>query len=173
MKEHVLITAMANCCYSTAYAVDIITIQDLWYDQNMGWGGGILLIWTTQFIGYGMAGVLRPYLVYPSSMVWPSNLANISLFRSFHLPDKDWTGMPRYKYFLYCFGGMWLYYWLPGYFFQILTFFSWACWLKPSNRVLAQLTSGYNGLGMFAISFDWSTIVSFLGSPLVVPVSII
>ncbi|CAO3637700.1 unnamed protein product [Mucor hiemalis] len=169
MKEHVLITAMANCCYSTAYAVDIITIQDLWYDQNMGWGGGILLIWTTQLLGYGMAGVLRPYLVYPSSMVWPSNLANISLFRSFHMPDKDWTGTPRYKYFLYCFAGMFVYYWLPGYFFQVLTFFSWACWLKPSNRVLSQLTSGYNGLGMFAISFDWSTIVSFLGSPLVVP----
>lgn len=37
------------------------------------------------------------------------------------------------------------------------------------NRVLAQLTSGYNGLGMLAVSFDWSTIVSYLLSPLVVP----
>jgi OPT family small oligopeptide transporter len=64
---------------------------------------------------------------------------------------------------------MFVYYWLPGYFFQILTFFSWACWIKPDNRTLAQLTSGYNGLGMLAISFDWSTIVSFLQSPLVVP----
>lgn len=36
------------------------------------------------------------------------------------------------------------------------------------NRVLAQLTSGYNGLGMLAVSFDWSTIVSYLLSPLVV-----
>lgn len=169
MKEHVLITAMANCCFSTAYAVDIITIQNLWYDQDMGWGGGILLIWTTQLIGFGMAGVLRPYLVYPSNMVWPSNLANISLFRSFHVVDKEWVGMSRYRYFMYAFAGMFVYYWLPGYFFQILTFFSWACWLKPSNRVWSQLTGGYNGLGMFAISFDWSTIVSFLGSPLIVP----
>ncbi|KAI8076459.1 OPT family small oligopeptide transporter [Gilbertella persicaria] len=169
MKEHVLITAMANCCYSTAYAVDIITIQNLWYNQDMGWGGGILLIWTTQLIGFGMAGVLRPFLVYPSSMVWPSNLANISLFRSFHLPDSEWTGISRFRYFLYCFGGMFVYYWLPGYFFQVLTFFSWACWIKPSNHVLSQLTGGYSGLGMLAISFDWSTIVSFLGSPLVVP----
>lgn len=54
MKEHVLITAMANCCATTAYAVDIITIQNLWYDQDMGWGGGFLLILTTQLIGYGM-----------------------------------------------------------------------------------------------------------------------
>jgi hypothetical protein len=35
-----------------------------------------------------MAGVLRPFLVYPSSMVWPANLANISLFRSFHVTEK-------------------------------------------------------------------------------------
>ncbi|KAI7901668.1 OPT family small oligopeptide transporter [Cokeromyces recurvatus] len=169
MKEHVLITVMANCSYGTAYAIDIITIQNLWYGQDMGWGGDILLIWTTQLIGFGMAGVLRPYLVYPSAMVWPSNLANISLFRSFHIADGEWTGVPRYKYFLYCFCAMFVYYWLPGYFFQVLTFFSWACWIKPSNRVLSQLTGGLEGLGLLAISFDWSTIVSFLGSPFVVP----
>lgn len=50
MKEHVLITFMSNCSYTTAYAVDIITIQKLWYGQDIGWGGGILLIWTTQVL---------------------------------------------------------------------------------------------------------------------------
>jgi OPT family small oligopeptide transporter len=169
MKEHVLITTMANCSFSTAYAVDIITIQRLWYGQNLGWGGGILLIWTTQCLGYGMAGILRPFLVYPSAMVWPSNLANISLFRSFHQPDSNWSGPSRIRWFSYCFTAMFIYYWLPGYFFQILTFFSWACWIKPSNRVLAQLTGSYTGLGMLAVSFDWATITSYLQSPLVVP----
>ncbi|KAL0081202.1 OPT family small oligopeptide transporter [Phycomyces blakesleeanus] len=169
MKEHVLITAMANCCYNTAYAVDIITIQKLWYGQDLGWGGGILLIWTTQFIGYGMAGVLRPYLVYPSAMVWPGNLANISLFRSFHLADTNWSGPSRLKWFLWAFGAMFFYYWLPGYFFTVLTVFSWACWIKPSNLMLSQLTGAASGLGILSISFDWSTTVSFLGSPLVVP----
>lgn len=48
MKEHVLITVAGNCAFNTAYAVDIITIQKLWYNQDIGWGGGILLIWTTQ-----------------------------------------------------------------------------------------------------------------------------
>lgn len=36
IKEHVLITTMANCCYQTAYAIDIITIQRLFYNQNLG-----------------------------------------------------------------------------------------------------------------------------------------
>jgi OPT family small oligopeptide transporter len=64
---------------------------------------------------------------------------------------------------------MFVYYWLPGYFFQVLTFFSWACWIKPSNRVLGQLTGSLSGLGMLAVSFDWSTITSYLLTPLVVP----
>ncbi|KAI8334789.1 OPT family small oligopeptide transporter [Chlamydoabsidia padenii] len=169
MKEHVLITTMASCASQTAYAIDILTIQKLFYLQDMGWGGGILLIWTTQFIGYGMAGVLRPYLVYPAAMVWPSNLSQISLFRSLHIIDKNWTGPTRFQWFLYMFGGMFVYYWLPGYFFTVLTFFSWACWISPNNIVLNQLTGGASGLGMLAVSFDWETIVSYLQSPLIVP----
>lgn len=67
------------------------------------------------------------------------------------------------------FCAMFVYYWLPGYFFTVLTFFSWACWINPNNVVLSQLTGGYSGLGMLAVSFDWETIVSYLQSPLVVP----
>lgn len=59
MKEHVLITVMANCSVNTAYAVDIITIQRLWYGQDIGWGGGLLLIWTTQVRSYNV----QPYFV--------------------------------------------------------------------------------------------------------------
>ncbi|KAL0073786.1 OPT family small oligopeptide transporter [Phycomyces blakesleeanus] len=169
MKEHVLITAMANCCYSTAYAVDIVVIQKLFYNEDLGWGGGLLIIWTTQFIGYGMAGVLRPYLVYPAAMIWPTNLANISLFRSFHVLDTNWTGPTRFRWFLYTFAAMFVYYWLPGYFFQILTAFSWVCWINPKNKALAQVTGASGGLGIFALAFDWATISSYLTSPLVVP----
>lgn len=82
---------------------------------------------------------------------------------------RDWTGPTRLRWFLYCFVGMFVYYWLPGYFFSILTFFSWACWINPENRTLAQVTGGYSGMGVLALSFDWSTIASYLLSPLVVP----
>ncbi|KAI9288585.1 OPT oligopeptide transporter protein-domain-containing protein [Umbelopsis sp. AD052] len=169
MKEHVLITVMANCSYQTAYAIDIITVQRIWYKQDLGWGGGFLLVMTTQLIGYGMAGVLRPYLVYPSSMVFPANLVNISLFRSLHVKDLNWTGPSRIKWFLMVFTCMFVYYWLPGFLFPVLTYFSWACWINPNNRTLSQLTGGYSGLGMLALSFDWATITSYLSSPLIVP----
>jgi hypothetical protein len=34
-----------------------------------------------QILGYGWAGVLRRFLVDPAEMWWPSNLAQVSLFR--------------------------------------------------------------------------------------------
>ncbi|RUS27410.1 hypothetical protein BC938DRAFT_483292 [Jimgerdemannia flammicorona] len=168
MKEHVLIVAMVNACYSTAYAIDIVTVQKLWYNQDLGWVGGFLLVLSTQCLGYGLAGVLRPYLVYPAAMVWPTNLVNVAMFRSFHIPEKN-TGITRIKWFLVVAGTMFVWYWIPGYFVAILSVFSWACWIAPENVILAQLTGGSQGLSMLAMTFDWSVVTSFLGSPLVVP----
>lgn len=169
LKEHVMIVVMANCSYSTAYAIDIITIQRIYYKQNMGWGGNILLVWTTQLLGFGMAGGLRNYLVYPASMVWPSNLATISLLRSLHKTDENWTGPSRYRWFLYMFAAMWVWQWFPSYFWPIIGAFSWVCWINPHNRVLSQVTSVSNGMGILGFCIDWSQITSYLSNPLVVP----
>jgi hypothetical protein len=42
----------------------------------------VFLVLDLQILGYGWAGMLRRYLVYPVEMWWPSNLAQVSLFRS-------------------------------------------------------------------------------------------
>ncbi|KAG0089810.1 hypothetical protein BGZ93_009656, partial [Podila epicladia] len=74
VKEHVLISMTANCAAGVAYAIDIVVIQRVFYEQDFKFAANIFLILTTQMIGYGMAGVLRRYLVYPAAMVWPANL---------------------------------------------------------------------------------------------------
>ncbi|KAF9379834.1 hypothetical protein BGX21_002532, partial [Mortierella sp. AD011] len=68
VKEHVLIALSANCAAATAYAIDIIVIQKIFYNQDFGFLANFLLILTTQMLGFGMAGVLRRYLVYPAAM---------------------------------------------------------------------------------------------------------
>ncbi|KAL4398632.1 hypothetical protein AHAS_Ahas01G0311300 [Arachis hypogaea] len=75
MKEYVIITIFANCGVSTgggdAYSIGAITV----------------------LLGYGWAGILRRYLVDPVDTWWPSNFAQVSLFRfiscslSFFLPS--------------------------------------------------------------------------------------
>ncbi|KAK3835457.1 MAG: OPT family small oligopeptide transporter [Linnemannia gamsii] len=169
VKEHVLITIMANCGAGTAYAVDIIVIQRVFYKQDFGFFANLLLILTTQLVGYGMAGILRRYLVYPAAMIWPSNLATVALFNTLHrreeLTPGQWT---RQKFFAACAIGSFLYYWIPAYIFPAITTLTLLCYIQPSNVVLSQLT-GSQGLGMGVLSLDWNTITAFLGSPLITP----
>ncbi|KAI8596871.1 putative sexual differentiation process protein isp4, partial [Dissophora ornata] len=169
IKEHVLVALTANCAGGTAYAVDIIVIQKVFYQQDFGFLANFLLILTTQMLGYGMAGVLRRYLVYPAAMIWPANLVQVALFNTLHqdedLAPGQWS---RFKFFLVATFAMFLYQWIPGFLFPVISSIAWICWIKPDNLVLSQIT-GAGGLGFGAISLDWNNIVSFLGSPLIVP----
>nr|POF10926.1 oligopeptide transporter 7 [Quercus suber] len=61
------------------------------------------------------------------------------------------------------------YYVFPGYLFPMLTSFSWICWIFPTSVLAQQLGSGLHGLGIGALGFDWSSVSSYLGSPLASP----
>ncbi|KAF9081023.1 hypothetical protein BGX29_004793, partial [Mortierella sp. GBA35] len=102
-------------------------------------------------------------------MIWPANLVQVALFNTLHqdenLQPGQWT---RFKFFCVATLCMFVYQWIPGFVFPVLSSIAWICWIKPDNLVLSQLT-GAGGLGIGAISLDWNNIVSFLGSPLIVP----
>lgn len=51
----------------------------------------------------------------------------------------------------------------------MLTSLSWICWIFPKSVLAQQLGSGLKGLGIGAIGLDWSSISSYLGSPLASP----
>jgi hypothetical protein len=158
----------------------VITIQQLFYKRSLSPIIGIVFVVTSQIIGYGMAGIMRKFLVWPAAMIWPANLVNCALFRTLHgdhdtddnAVDKQdkksrWT-MSRLKFFFLAFLFQFCYYWFPGYIFPVLSLFSWICMIKPDNVLLSQITGIY-GLGIGAVEFDWNSWVSFLGSPIVVP----
>ncbi|OZJ02510.1 hypothetical protein BZG36_04256 [Bifiguratus adelaidae] len=84
IKEHMLIGIMASAGGTSAYASDIISIQKLFFHQDMGILGGLLLLITSQCIGYGMAGFLRNYLVKPAAMYWPANLPSVVFYNTLH-----------------------------------------------------------------------------------------
>lgn len=89
VKEHLLIAVLAGSGSGAAYGADIITIQDLYYKQDIGPVGGILLLLSTQLLGFGLSGIVYNLLVRPSKMVWPSTLVPISLFNTLHGTEKD------------------------------------------------------------------------------------
>ncbi|CAO3571082.1 unnamed protein product [Mortierella alpina] len=170
VKEHILIGTMTAVNTSTAYAVDIVILQKLFYNSEKPFIAGLLLVFTTQVTGFALAGALRKFLIRPAHMIWPSTLVTASLFRSLHAGSdapEDEGRMPRMKYFLLVTLGSFLWYWFPGFIFPTIGVISWICWINPDNVILSQLT-GSNGLGIGTIALDWSA-ASYYVQPLVTP----
>ncbi|KAJ9679978.1 hypothetical protein PVL29_021770 [Vitis rotundifolia] len=170
VKEHVLITIFANSGAGTVYATHILTAVKLLYKRNLTFIPALLVMITTQVLGFGWAGLFRKFLVEPGEMWWPSNLVQVSLFRALHEKEKrPKGGTTRTQFFLIVFICSFTYYVAPGYLINMLTSFSWVCWLAPKSILVQQLGSGLEGLGIGSIGLDWSTISSYLGSPLASP----
>ncbi|MCL7029957.1 hypothetical protein MKW94_020206, partial [Papaver nudicaule] len=173
MKEHVIITIFANCGVASgggdAYSIGAITVMKAYYKQTFSFFLALLIVLTTQILGYGWAGILKRYLVDPAEMWWPSNLAQVSLFRALHEKDPKSRSLTRMQFFLIFMAASFAYYALPGYLFPMLTFFSWVCWVWPHSITAQQIGSGYHGLGVGAFTLDWAGISAYHGSPLVTP----
>ncbi|XP_027093479.1 oligopeptide transporter 4-like [Coffea arabica] len=184
MKEHVLISIFANAGTAfgngSAYAVGIVDLVIAFYRRKISFFAAWLLIITTQVLGYGWAGLLRKYVVEPAHMWWPSNLVQISLFRALH-EEEDADGnengerngnkrqTSRTKFFVVALVCSFIWYLVPGFLFQALSSISWVCWAYPNSVTAQQLGSGLKGLGLGAFTLDWSTVASFLFSPLISP----
>ncbi|AQK73754.1 Oligopeptide transporter 4 [Zea mays] len=177
IKEHVLICIFANAGFAfgggSAYAVGIINIIRAFYGRHISFLTAWLLVVTTQVLGYGWAGLMRKYVVQPAHMWWPGTLVQVSLFQALH-EKKDESAkasrqISRSKFFVVVLACSFAWYAVPGYLFPTLTSISWLCWVFSKSVTAQQLGSGMKGLGLFAFTLDWSTVSSFLFSPLISP----
>ncbi|OEL21098.1 Oligopeptide transporter 4 [Dichanthelium oligosanthes] len=176
MKEHVLISIFANAGFAfgggSAYAVGIVNIIRAFYHRRISFFTGWLLVITTQVLGYGWAGLMRKYVVEPAHMWWPGTLVQVSLFRALHEKEEFPKGsrqISRSKFFLVALACSFAWYAVPGYLFPVLSSVSWVCWVFSKSVTAQQLGSGMQGLGIGAFTLDWSTVSSFLFSPLITP----
>ncbi|KAL1408600.1 hypothetical protein Q8F55_005413 [Vanrija albida] len=183
LKEHMLITIMANVSFGSAYTADIVFVQALpfYFDQAYARGFSYQALNTlgSNLVGYGLAGLTRRFIVYPSYCVWPGSLSTIAMNKAFHTNDSSpipgpfgrmyrWT-MRRAFYIIFLVG--FVYWWFPGFIWQNLTYFNWMEWIAPSNVVYAQMVSSNldQGLGINPWpSFDWNFIQAQV-TPLVTP----
>ncbi|KAI2789294.1 Glutathione transporter 1 [Penicillium oxalicum] len=172
VKEHALITIMANVSFGSAAATQVIEAAVKFYDMPSDGGFEILLCVTTQLFGFGLAGLAARWLVTPASMIWPRVLSNAALLTTLHSQENvlaDGWRITRLRFFLVVFVGGALWYFAPGYLFTGLSTFSFICWIVPSSVVVNQLFGQVTGLGMSVLTFDWAQIVYANQSPLLVP----
>lgn len=83
-KEHLAIVIMSSSASEAARATEVLAAQKLYYDVVPHSMVAILLLFSSQLLGYGVAGILRRSLVYPTKMVWPSVLPLSSLIEALH-----------------------------------------------------------------------------------------
>jgi hypothetical protein len=126
-------------------------------------------------MGFGIAGVLRRFLVWPAAMIWPATLVTTAVMNSLHdhsasdpAQTNGWK-VGRYVFFLIVALSTFCYEWLPTVMAQFLSLFTWICWIAPNNVLVNQIFGGQTGLGIIPLSFDWSTISGYLYSPLQTP----
>ncbi|KAK1147785.1 hypothetical protein N8T08_000298 [Aspergillus melleus] len=172
IKEHALITIMANVSFGSAAATQVIEAMVKFYGMPSEGGFEILFTITTQMFGFGLAGMASRWLVGPATMIWPQVLSNAALLSTLHSRSNslaDGWIITRLRFFLLVFIGGAVWYFLPGYLFTALSTFSFICWIAPHNVVLNQLFGQRTGLGMSVLTFDWAQVVFANGSPLLVP----
>ncbi|CEJ91212.1 Putative Oligopeptide transporter OPT-like protein [[Torrubiella] hemipterigena] len=175
VKEHTIITLMTAAGSTYSYAISILLAQERFYHQNFGWGFQILLIISTQAMGFGIAGVARRFLIWPSSMVWPAVLITTTVMYSLHdhspadpTKTNGWQ-IGRYAFFVVVAASTFVWEWVPQVLATFMQYFMFPVWAAPNNVVVNQIFGGQSGLGIIPISFDWSVVTGFLGSPLQTP----
>ncbi|WVW86393.1 OPT family small oligopeptide transporter [Kwoniella bestiolae CBS 10118] len=166
-KEHVLVYVMANVSAGSAYATDIIATQKFFYNQNWAWGYKLLLVISTQMLGFSFTGILHNILVTPASMIWPATLVNTALFNTLHSRSgpKPARAKSRQRFFYLTAGVMFAWSFVPSYLFTAL---SMVTWIKPTSQVINLLFGYQTGAGMSLLTLDWGMMAA-VGNPLATP----
>lgn len=177
IKEHTVVTLMANVTYGYAYSTDaLLALQAKpLYNINMGWGFQLLFTLSSQLIGIALSGMFRRFLVWPAALIWPANFSMTTLLYALHdkkKPDPSRTNgwsISGYRYFAYVSLASFVWYWFPGVIWQGLAVFSFVTWIKPNDATINQLFGGFTGLSLIPLTFDWTYVMSYLNDPLLSP----
>ena len=79
-KENAMIVIMASSAANSALGTEVLAVQRLFYDITPNPAASIFLLFSSQLIGYGIGGMMRSILLYPSKMLYPGVLPLISMF---------------------------------------------------------------------------------------------
>ncbi|KAI0764766.1 OPT oligopeptide transporter [Fomes fomentarius] len=169
IKEHTAIVIMASTASQVAVAMEVIAALDLFYNIRLHPAVAIFQIFASQMIGYGIAGLLRTLLVYPTYAFYPNYISVANLLQSLHFGGV--LNHKKRRYFWIVFAAIFFWEWIPQYPFPLLTAISIICLADNGRhkfvRNLFGAGSSNEGIGLFSFSTSWTLIAQ--GNPLVWP----
>ncbi|KAG2006353.1 peptide transporter MTD1 [Coprinopsis cinerea AmutBmut pab1-1] len=163
IKEHVAITIFASTAADSALAISIFAADDLYYNIQPSVAVGIFTLIGSQLMGYGIGGLMRSFLVYPTYIVFPNLLPTVQLFDALHRGKKIFLQKKRVKFFWSVFAGIFVWEWFPEYIAPTLTGISIFCLANRDSPWFTRIfggAAGNEGLGAFALCLDWNYVGS-------------
>lgn len=167
-KESVFSVIMAASASAGVLGVEVIAAQDVMFDKQMPAIVSVMTLLSSQLIGYGIAGLLRPILVYPSRIIFPGVLPVVALFHS--MSSQSETTVKQMSFFKKAIAATSLYEIIPTYLAPALSAVSIWCLTLPRVPAITNLFGGSlpaEGMGLMSVSADWTLVGSH--SPLFVP----
>ncbi|TFK46550.1 OPT oligopeptide transporter [Heliocybe sulcata] len=162
IKEHTAIIIMSSTASVSATASEIIAVDDLYYNNKLNPALAIFMLFATQLLGYGFAGILRDFLVFPTATWWPTSITSANVLQALHF-DRAIVSK-RVQMFWMVFVGIAIWEIVPQFMFPVLSGFSIICLIANGRgdvvRNLFGGASNNEGTGLFAACFDWNYIGS-------------
>ncbi|KAJ5738648.1 hypothetical protein N7493_001803 [Penicillium malachiteum] len=170
VKEHLAIIIMANSASTAATGIELLAVERLYYDAKLNGAMSIFLLFSSQMLGYGIAGLMRKTLVYPKAMLWPINIPVNNMLETLYRPRSE-TRKPL-MVFGYVFLAIFCWEIIPEWIMPILTGVSIFCLANQKSATFTNIfggSDGNEGMGLFSLCFDWDYISGGY-SPLYYPV---
>ncbi|KDQ57535.1 hypothetical protein JAAARDRAFT_130586 [Jaapia argillacea MUCL 33604] len=158
-KENVFVVIMASAAANSALGTEVCLIFQLYYNITPNPAASIFLLFSSQLLGYGLGGMMRTILLYPSRMLYPGTLPLVSMFDAFY--QKGEANHKKLKLFYWVFWAIFFWEMVPEWIFPLLTGFSVFCLANPTSGNFTRIFGGSNGnegLGLLSVCFDWQYI---------------
>ncbi|ETW81029.1 oligopeptide transporter [Heterobasidion irregulare TC 32-1] len=168
-KENAFIVIMASAAANSALGTEVLAVQRLYYNITPNPGASIFLLFSSQLLGYGIGGLMRPILLYPSKMLYPGVLPLISMFDAFYQHGSN--ARKKLKLFYIAFFAIFIWEIFPEWMFPLLTGFSIFCLANPKSPDFTRIFGGSNGnegLGLLSLCLDWQYISGGV-NPMAIP----
>lgn len=170
-KENAFIVIMSSAAANSALGTEVLAVQRLFYNITPSPAAGIFLLFSSQLLGYGIGGLFRSVLLYPSKMLYPGVLPLVSMFDMLFQERATAQAQPqhsgkltyqkKFRLFWIAFAGIFIWELFPEWIFPLLTGFSIFCLADPRSQTFTRIfggTNGNEGLGILSICLDWQYI---------------
>ncbi|GAA5835259.1 hypothetical protein JCM11251_006662 [Rhodosporidiobolus azoricus] len=167
IKEHVAVLIMSSTAASSAEAISVFAADELYYNITPSWPVAIFTLMGSQLFGFGIAGLMRAFVVFPTYIVYPNLVPTVNLFDALHRDKNVLNQKKRLRFFWIVFITIFVWQWIPEFVAPTLTGISIFCLAKRDSAWFTRIFGGSNGnegLGMFSLCLDWNYVGSGGGS---------